>query len=157
MKLIDLALAQRDLGHEMSRAVGLLAVSCSFLIAACAAPWSSGSGTHVQVSLREYAVAADTSQVHSGKVTFDVNNAGSVTHEMVVLRTDLAALSIPTGADGKADEEASGVTHVGEVTDLPPGKTGSVTLDLQPGRYLLVCNVPGHVHEGMWSELTVSR
>jgi uncharacterized cupredoxin-like copper-binding protein len=140
---------------DVSRFRGLLAISCSLLSAACAAPGASAGGTHVRVSEREYSVTPDTTQVPSGKVTFDVNNAGTMTHEMDVLRTDLPAMSIPEGAAGTVNEDSSGVKNVGEVDNLSPGKTESVTVDLQPGRYLLVCNQPGHLRLGMWSELNV--
>lgn len=38
---------------------------------------------------------------------------------------------------------------------LPSG-SGWVTLDLQPGRYELLCNLPGHYRAGMYTELTVT-
>ena len=33
---------------------------------------------------------------------------------------------------------------LGEVSELDPGKSGTLTLTIKPGKYLLVCNVPGH-------------
>jgi uncharacterized cupredoxin-like copper-binding protein len=140
----------------MSTAARLLALCCSLLFAACASPWASAGGNHVQVSMREYSVTPSTSHIHSGNVTFDVNNRGSMAHEMVVLQTILPAQSLPSGQGDTVNEDAPGVKDVGEVSDLSPGQSKSVTVDLQPGRYLLVCNQPGHLHAGMWSVLMVT-
>ncbi|MGX7876784.1 sulfocyanin-like copper-binding protein [Mesorhizobium sp. ORM6] len=30
-----------------------------------------------------------------------------------------------------------------------------MTVDLKAGKYLLICNVPGHYGAGMWTEFTV--
>ena len=49
---------------------------------------------------------------------------------------------------GLIDEDAAG--HLGEVSELEPGKSGALRLDLKPGRYALICNVPGHYVAGMW-------
>jgi hypothetical protein len=45
----------------------------------------------------------------------------------------------------------------GEVSELDPGKSGSVTVALKAGKYLLICNVPGHFGAGMWTEFTVTN
>jgi uncharacterized cupredoxin-like copper-binding protein len=51
------------------------------------------------------------------------------------------------------DEERAG--HLGEVSELEPGKTGALRLDLKPGNYLLFCNIPGHFMAGMWTSFTI--
>jgi uncharacterized cupredoxin-like copper-binding protein len=56
-------------------------------------------------------------------------------------------------AENRVDEEKSG--DLGEVSELDPGKGGSLTLDMKPGKYVLYCNVPGHYAMGMWTVLTV--
>ena len=43
-----------------------------------------------------------------------------------------------------------------ELGDLKPGKSGTMTLDLKAGRYLLFCNKPGHYKAGMYHVLTVT-
>jgi len=47
------------------------------------------------------------------------------------------------------------VRRLGEIPDLAPGKTGTLTVDLKPGSYVLFCNQPGHYHDGMSTVLTV--
>ena len=49
------------------------------------------------------------------------------------------------------------IKALGEVSDIPPGKSGSLTVRLAPGNYLLICNQPNHYKEGMWTKLTVTK
>ena len=37
-----------------------------------------------------------------------------------------------------------------------PGTSGWVSITLEPGRYELVCNLPGHYAAGMYTQLTVT-
>ena len=101
-------------------------------------------------------IQTDLATVPAGEVTFVVtNDSAGVVHEMLVA---------PVAADGKqllyesdnyrVDEEAAG--HLGEVSELDPGATGSLTLTLEPGSYILFCNVPGHYILGMWTMITVT-
>jgi uncharacterized cupredoxin-like copper-binding protein len=54
----------------------------------------------------------------------------------------------------RVDEDKAG--DKGEVSELDPGTSGKLTVTLKPGKYLLICNVPGHYAAGMWSEFTVT-
>ena len=56
--------------------------------------------------------------------------------------------------ENRIDEETAG--DLGEVAELDPGSKGSLTLTLDAGKYLLVCNIPGHFTAGMWTILTVA-
>lgn len=99
---------------------------------------------------------ADPASVKAGPVSFKVaNRSRSVLHEMLVVG--------PTSADAKLpyDEKAgrvveSRIHHLGEVSDLKPGKSGQLRLTLKPGTYLLLCNQPGHYEAGMKTVLTVT-
>ena len=48
------------------------------------------------------------------------------------------------------------IAYVGEVSELDPGKTGTLTKPLKAGTYILMCNVAGHFAAGMWTLLTVN-
>jgi uncharacterized cupredoxin-like copper-binding protein len=103
------------------------------------------------VTQKEWAILPAISSVGAGKVTFDVSNQGQVTHEFVVLKTDDGASTI-----AQKDGEASEAGHQGEVEDVTPGATKTLTLSLAPGKYVLICNLPGHYHLGMYAAFTVA-
>ena len=106
-----------------------------------AAAATSGAVT-LGVTLQEVAVVPETTTIPAGSVTLEVTNAGpALAHELVVVRTDLAAADLPTREDGSFDEEGEGVEVLGEVEELPPGATESLTLDLPAGHYVFLCNV----------------
>ena len=103
----------------------------------------------VGVSLREFAVNTTASTAATGKVTFNVRNTGKVTHEFVVLRTAKPAGSLLKGA--RAAESG----NVGETGDLKAGASKKLTLNLKPGHYALICNLPGHYKAGQHTDFTV--
>jgi uncharacterized cupredoxin-like copper-binding protein len=123
------------------------------------------SPTTVDATVSQWKIAAD-STAPAGDVTFRVTNGGSIVHEMLVLKTKTPANKIPitdagdppvpvtTGAD-KIDESSS-IGETGE-PDLQPGATRTFTLKkLQPGHYVLVCNIADHYANGMRTTLTVT-
>jgi uncharacterized cupredoxin-like copper-binding protein len=107
-------------------------------------------------------VSADTASVPRGSVTFVARNNGSITHELVVLplANGQQAGDRTIQGDGAVNEdaslgEASNACGASEGDGIPPGSASWVTLDLQPGRYELVCNISGHYAAGMHTQLTV--
>ena len=100
------------------------------------------------------AVNADT--VKAGETTFEVLNSSKDTiHEMVITRLrDLTMLFPYNSSESRVDENKM-ADILGEVSELEPGKTAAVRLDLKPGKYLLFCNIPGHFTAGMWTIFTV--
>jgi uncharacterized cupredoxin-like copper-binding protein len=117
--------------------------------------------TNVQVSLDEWSVMLDVEEVSDGRMRFEVSNEGSVPHEFVVVKSDLPPEGLPV-QNGKVVEEQ--VNIVDEIEPFAAGSTESITLDLSPGKYLLICNiveqVPGqpvtsHYQNGMVAFLLV--
>ena len=110
--------------------------------------------TTLQVVLKEWSITGDTGaaipSVKAGEVNFDVRNDGNVPHELVVIKTDTDPANLPR-KDGDADESGS----VGEVDNVVAGETKAGTLNLQPGTYAIICNLPGHYKQGMHTQLTV--
>ncbi|MBI1170363.1 hypothetical protein GC209_03085 [bacterium] len=102
-------------------------------------------------------IKLDTSTVKAGKVTFDVtNDSKSIIHEMIVSPVTAGETELPYIVDeNRVDEEKA--DHLGEVSELDPGKGGALTVTLEPGTYILYCNIPGHFVGGMWTELTVTK
>jgi uncharacterized cupredoxin-like copper-binding protein len=100
-------------------------------------------------------IKVDSTKVAPGAVTFDVRNLSKEQiHEMIVIKSDGAGKPLPyDNGDQKVVEGR--VQDLGEVSDLEPGKSGSLTLDLAPGKYILICNQPGHYMHGMRANLVV--
>jgi uncharacterized cupredoxin-like copper-binding protein len=120
--------------------------------AAVAAPSSAGTApTVVNVKLTEMKIVPSRRSVPAGKVTFRVKNVGMSLHELVVIRSNTAPGKLPV-----KNHEASEAGSVGEVADLHAGKSGTVTLDLKKGKYILICNITGHYQAGMYTGFTVS-
>ena len=108
-------------------------------------------------------VSVDRATVPHGAVSLLAFNGGSVNHELVVLPLADAQIvgTRPLGGDARIDEtgslgEASNTCSEGAGSGIAPGASSWTTLTLQPGRYELVCNLPGHYAAGMYSQLTVT-
>ncbi len=99
----------------------------------------------------EFSMTPSVISVPAGKVTFKVNNDGTMVHEMAIVKTDKTPQQL-TKPDGTADES----TIVDEADDIPAGASKSLTLDMIPGKYILLCNLPGHYAGGMYAEFTVT-
>ncbi len=101
-------------------------------------------------------IRTDTNTVKAGEVTFDVTNwSRSLVHEMLVVAVDNAEAPLPY--DYNKDEVVeSQVKMLGETNELEPNASKALTLDLKPGHYLLICNVPGHYASGMQTDFTVT-
>ena len=83
-------------------------------------------------------------------------------HEFVVFKTDLAPDALPTGEDGSVDEEGEGVELKDEIEDIAVGDTPTLTLDLDAGSYVFICNIVddgrrrvSHYQQGMRVAFTV--
>ena len=118
-------------------------------------PMMMGMGMHGDMKMAMMGIKLDGSTVPAGKVTFDVQNISKETvHEMLVAPVTDENTVLPFNEkEGRVDEEV--VKDLGEVSELEPGKSGSLTLALKPGNYILYCNIPGHYMAGMWTMLTV--
>jgi uncharacterized cupredoxin-like copper-binding protein len=92
------------------------------------------AGEQVPVSLMEFAIdMPDT--LPAGPVTFAVTNDGTITHSFEIESADL-------------EEELA--------SELAPGETGMLTVDLAPGTYEVYCPVGNHAEQGMQLEVTVA-
>jgi uncharacterized cupredoxin-like copper-binding protein len=149
-----------------STSIAALAVAAAVLtLAACGDDGGGGSsatagGTKpaadplVRVNEAEFSLDPATTHVPAGQVTFDVADRGKAKHEFVVIRTTKKADDLLKGKE--ADETGA----VDEIADIGPGAAKRLTLNLKPGHYALICNLPGHYfHDGkpgMLADFTVS-
>jgi uncharacterized cupredoxin-like copper-binding protein len=107
-------------------------------------------------------VLAGRMSVPAGTVSLRVTNTGALTHELVVLPLTAGRQpgSRAVGPDGAVSEagslgEALATCGAGHGDGIAPGAASWVTLTLRPGRYELICNLPGHYAMGMHTELDV--
>jgi len=102
-------------------------------------------------------MALDQDKVQEGRVTFIVkNDATSETHELLVVKVASADAELPYDAAKDHVNEAK-VTKLGEVSNLKPGASKMLTLELTPGTYKLLCNIKGHYMAGMSALVTVTK
>ncbi len=139
---------------------GLLALSALLAVGTWVA-LSSGSAfaqasTRMTVTLLEYQIISELTDVPAGEVTFDVVNTGEEVHELVLIKSDLDVTALPpSNVKDEVDEAAVG-EFVGAFEDVPTGGMTSGPLTLSPGRYVLLCNLTGHYNGGMVSTLQVN-
>lgn len=96
-----------------------------------AAPAPSAEGQKVKVDMSEFKFAMAPAEVNSGKVTFELVNAGTVEHSFII-----------EGSAVKSEQ-------------IRAGQTVTMQADLKPGTYTVVCDVAGHKEAGMTMQLVV--
>lgn len=112
--------------------------------------------TGVAIYLSEWSVGIPTSML-TGQVNFAITNIGTMPHEMLVFRSDLPPSAYPVDSKGTIIEDGPGITLVSRGDLISPGQTQKRVVDLtQPGKYLFVCNLPGHFKAGMFRVVTVT-
>lgn len=136
--------------------------AATVLLAPLALAACGDDGETVDVTLEEFAVGVDAASAAAGEVTFDVTNEGPEdVHEFVVIRTDLGPTELPTDENGAVDEEGEGIEVVDEIEDMEVDDNESLTVDLDAGSYVLICNIwdeeeeEAHYAEGMRAAFTV--
>jgi uncharacterized cupredoxin-like copper-binding protein len=131
---------------------------------ASAAPGESmaAGGTTVNVTVQEFSVLPDADSAPAGDVTFVVTNEGpDDVHEFVIIRTDLDPADLPTDATGAVDEAGEGIEVIDEIEDIAVGDTAEVSVTLEAGNYVLICNIydeteqEAHYAMGMRAAFTV--
>ena len=134
----------------------LVALSVAVLIggAACAqaVPEADLSKGQIRADQKEYSIVLTSATVRPGQVTFISRNIGSIAHDLIVIKTDLAADKL--AVDGPT-QKAKTDGRVDGVEEIPPGQTRNLRIDLPAGHYVVICNVPTHYQLGMRTDLTV--
>jgi uncharacterized cupredoxin-like copper-binding protein len=88
--------------------------------------------TKVPVTETEFKIAAASTDLKAGEITFEVKNDGKIPHDLAI--------------KGTADK-----------TELiPAGGTAELKVTLKAGKYEVYCSVPGHEAAGMKLSITVS-
>lgn len=134
-------------------------------IALATGPSSMDSDT-LGITLEDGDVRLDRDRVFAGSTFLDAFNEGTTEHELLLIRTDTPSDELPRGIAAVsldlAGELAVGADHEvhdhdGEEEDRgpEPGNALRVRTKLEPGRYVVLCNIPGHYAAGEHAELEV--
>jgi uncharacterized cupredoxin-like copper-binding protein len=102
-----------------------------------AEPAASGAAD-VNVAFGDMWIKADSPTVKAGKVSFGVKNEGATMH-------GLAIVPAPAEVSGGMVDES---TYVAKGADLDGGASETITADLKPGKYELICYMAGHYAAG---------
>lgn len=121
-----------------------------------AATGGTGGGGGVGTTLADYSITLDSTTLSAGEVTFDVTNDAGQVHEFVVVQTDLAEDALPTDDTGDVDEASTEISPVDEIEDIEAGAQTSLTVTLEAGSYVALCNLPAHYGQGMHVAFTVA-
>ena len=141
-------------------ALAICALALAGLAALAFAGADEGGDGVFAAEARDGEVAIESASIVRGRQVVEVANAGTVEHELVVVRTDRAADEIPVGLNGVSvslagrpvigeDHAAAGHDHAtGEVLGMLPGESRRYQVDLAPGRYVVLCQTDNHYLEG---------
>lgn len=115
----------------LSRTLGTVAVTAAgaLLLAGCVARADQNATGTLTVESSDDACAVSSATAASGTLTFEVSNTGSQTTEFYLLASD-------------------GLRIVGEVENITPGSSRTLTVLAQPGDYVTLCK-PGMLGEGV--------
>ena len=124
---------------------------------------SCGGPTKIDATLTSYSITLSATSGRAGEFIFHVTNAATdQKHEFVIFKTDLPIDQLPMKDDGTGnmivDEEGAGVTHIAEIAEFDAGTTQDLTVTLEPGNYIIVCNLAvntTHYLHGMRIAFTV--
>jgi uncharacterized cupredoxin-like copper-binding protein len=110
----------------------------------------------VHVDEHDFGIHVSATTLTAGNYVFVDHNHGPSSHELVMWKTDLGATQLPRGADGRVNEDSPKLDSVLDSgSSLNPGEVRLLTTSLDPGHYVMVCNLPGHYNAGMRVDITV--
>jgi uncharacterized cupredoxin-like copper-binding protein len=96
---------------------------------------ATGAGGTVDLTATDFKFDPSDPSVKSGNVTFTLKNDGQTTHSLEI-----------EDVNGE-DQELEG--------DVSPGQSGTLKVNLPPGKYEFYCPVDNHKEMGMEGEITV--
>ena len=114
---------------------------------------TANGATAVPVTLTEYKIKPAATSAPAGHVTFDVTNAGQLKHQFTIIRTNKSAATVLSKQN--PDDDIPGAR--GEIASITPGASKTLVIkNLKAGHYAIVCALPGHYQQGMYTDFTVN-
>ena len=113
--------------------------------------------TALPVTEHDFAIEPAVTSLPAGLIDLAVTDRGPSAHEMLIFQTDLPADKLPLAPDGRVDESGDGVLKVFDSGDnIAVGTVKTFHIALPAGRYVMICNLPGHYVAGMHTAFTVT-
>jgi len=139
------------------RALLLIPVATATLVgAACSSSATpspdapGGDADGIAATLQDFWIELARSSAPAGRVAFDITNEGPSVHDFEVLRADAPADALEV--DGAVvPTSAGGIEIVDEAEEIAPGAGTPLSVELEPGTYAIICNLPGHYEAGMFT------
>lgn len=114
--------------------------------------YAAATAAKVKVTEKEFKLTPTPITVKHGTVTFSVKNTGSLKHEFIVLKTNVAAGKLPI----KGTKAVLVGKVEGKLSAVQPHQTKTLTVKLPAGKYILLCNLPAHYKAGQRAAFKVS-
>ena len=115
---------------------------------------AAAESTEISGSVKEWSVSVDAASAPAGAVSFSIENEGTIGHEFLIVKTDIAPGEIPLDGD-HFPEDADGIEVIDEIGEYDAETTETLNVTLDAGTYQLVCNLPGHYSSGMFTGFEV--
>lgn len=138
-----------DKGEEM-RFTRIAAAAALAALGIAVGAGAAPKGTTVRTYLKEFKVTPVPAKVKPGSVTFSVKNIGHLKHSFVVLKTSVAPSKLR-----KKGQVAIETGLIARIPQFGAGQTRTLTINLKAGKYVLICNLPGHYAGGQYASFTV--
>ena len=111
------------------------------------------------MELVEFTIRPNVTRARPGTVIFKVQNAGELAHQFVVIRSDLPTAELPRKPlDAGVDETK--IEVVGKIDSIAPGSNAEVSVPVDAGKYVLICNLfaggKSHYLSGMYTAFEVT-
>jgi uncharacterized cupredoxin-like copper-binding protein len=135
-----------------TRLVVTLACVLSVATVGCSSNGSGATGD-ITGTEQDFSITLSPTSFAAGDVTFAITNQGPSTHEFVIVKSDQDPGSFPV-EDGEVPEDSLDV--IDEIEDFAPNTSQALTVSLDAGSYVVMCNLPDHYQQGMHAGLTVT-
>jgi uncharacterized cupredoxin-like copper-binding protein len=139
---------------RIGRAAATLAILLPMVAGSCSHGDGSGDASVLDVGLKDFELTLSSNAVAPGTITFVGANEGPSVHEFEVFGVnegvDVDALVVEAGV-----AITDGLAPIEEVEDIAPGTSSELALELEPGAYAVICNLPDHYGKGMHATFVV--
>jgi hypothetical protein len=103
-----------------------------------------------------FEVTVDPESAPAGQVTFQVHNVGTTIHNFRLVETDLAPDALPYLSEDFVVDESQ-LDIIASIPEFDPDVTETASAELEPGSYVIFCNVAAHYESGMHAAFTVTE